>query len=59
MTRVSHTQEFKMTRGQQERYFDGKEMIRTIFPDYTRDQREFLASGITAEEWKKIIGNSD
>jgi len=35
------------------------ELIQNIVPHLTSEQREFLMTGITPEEWKKIYGEID
>ena len=42
-----------VTQEQIERW-SGGELIQRVFPDLTSDQREFLISGITPEEWNSI-----
>ena len=37
----------------------GKTSIQNLFPDLTDDEREFLISGITPEEWATYIGDID
>lgn len=37
--------------------FETKELIQRIVPDLPADQREFLISGITPEEWKSEFGD--
>ena len=39
-------------------YLDGKGHVQDIFPYLTAEQREFIMSGITPEEWNKIFGES-
>ena len=38
------------------RFKEGKELVQTIFPNLSADDREFLISGITPEEWKDAFG---
>jgi len=33
--------------------------IQDAFPDLTRDQREFLITGLSPEGWKLIFGDGD
>lgn len=33
----------------------GRDLIQTAFPDLTPDQREFLLSGSTPEEWEQLF----
>tara|TARA_R110002167_G_scaffold48013_8_gene141941 strand:- start:291 stop:527 length:237 start_codon:yes stop_codon:yes gene_type:complete len=32
-----------------------KELIQNIFPELTREEREFLKTGTTPEEWKEMF----
>jgi hypothetical protein len=34
-------------------------LIQDAFPDLTADQREFIMTGITPEEWDQMFSNSD
>lgn len=38
------------------RYESGMGLIQDIFPDLTTDQREFIQSGATPEEWDAVFG---
>ena len=33
--------------------------IQEVFPELSPDQREFMMTGITAEEWEEAFGGSD
>jgi len=46
------TMELPITDGQLNRWEQG-ELIQNVFPDLTPDQREFIMTGITAEEWRE------
>jgi len=37
------------------RYLRGDGLIQDIFPNLTADEREFIKSGITNEEWKILF----
>jgi hypothetical protein len=37
----------------------GKELIQNIVPHLSKDQREFLITGITADEWDNLFGNPE
>ena len=39
-----------------ENRFKTKELIQDIVPHLSSDEREFLISGITKEEWTKVFG---
>ena len=45
-----------VTEKQIDDYFDGKGYIQTIFPDLNAGEREFIKTGCTPDEWKKIFG---
>tara|TARA_R100000008_G_C3452549_1_gene100095 strand:- start:89 stop:274 length:186 start_codon:yes stop_codon:yes gene_type:complete len=47
------TMELPITNEQLDRWRQG-ELIQNVFPDLTPDQREFIMTGITAEEWKTL-----
>jgi len=59
--RTSHysgiTREFDLpvTTEQMSRFESGKETIQDIFPHLSADDREFIKSGITAEEWDNMF----
>ena len=36
--------------------WQGGELIQRAMPDLTADEREFIKTGITAEEWKELFG---
>ena len=46
-----HTMEIDVTHEQLDRYETEGELIQVVFPDLTADEREFIMTGITAEEW--------
>tara|TARA_R100000008_G_C3472313_1_gene109604 strand:- start:178 stop:333 length:156 start_codon:yes stop_codon:yes gene_type:complete len=35
------------------------ELIQDVFPNLSDDQREFLKTGITAEEWEEAFGEEE
>ena len=39
--------------------FNTKELIQNIVPNLTMDEREFLMTGITAEEWNTTFGDEE
>jgi hypothetical protein len=47
------------TQGKIEYWMQSGEMIQNVMPDLTKDQHEFLISGITPEEWDDIFGGED
>ena len=36
--------------------WQGGELIQCAMPNLTADEREFIKTGITAEEWKELFG---
>ena len=40
-------------------YLDGKGHVQDIFPYLKPEEREFIISGITPEEWNKVFGKLD
>lgn len=36
--------------------WESGELIQHVMPNLTPDEREFLITGITSEEWKRIFG---
>ena len=43
--------ELDITQEQLDRYLEGRELIQDIFPHLNANEREFLITGITGEEW--------
>lgn len=39
--------------------FESKEHIQNIVPHLSADEREFLITGITREEWIRVFGEDD
>jgi hypothetical protein len=44
-----------VTQEQLDAYFDGRGLVQEIFPQLTDDEREFIISGITPEEWDELF----
>ena len=53
-TNITRTIDLPITEEQIERYMDGA-MVQVAFPNLTPDQREFIRTGVTKEEWDKFI----
>lgn len=51
-----HTREIDITEDQLAEIWEKKEVIQKIVPHLSADDREFLITGITPEEWKEIYG---
>jgi len=50
-----HTMELPVTLTEVITYFAGTANIQDIFPHLTDEQREFIKSGITPEEWAEHV----
>lgn len=50
--------ELPITQEQLDRW-NGGELCQNVFPHLTNDEREFLISGATAEDWKKLFPKKD
>jgi len=58
-TGIEHTMDLPITQEQLEAYTSGNGLIQNIFPDLTPDQREFLMTGVTPEEWDETFGKDE
>jgi uncharacterized membrane protein YheB (UPF0754 family) len=61
LTGVEHTLEIDITENQLSRIlnrFGTKELIQNIVPNLSIDEREFLITGITKEEWSDTFGET-
>jgi hypothetical protein len=56
LDRVVRSMEIEATQEQMDRYYAGQEKVQDIFPEMSREDREFLISGIGGEEWEKMFG---
>ena len=45
-----------ITNEQMSRYNSGRFTIQDCFPNLTPDEREFIKTGITPEEWEEVFG---
>ena len=50
-----NSMELPITETDLNRYYAG-ELVQNVFPNLTADQREFIVSGITPEEWVMLFG---
>jgi hypothetical protein len=57
LTGKSHTMDLPVTQDQISRYERREGLVQQIFPHLSPDQREFLKTGITPEEWKSYFGS--
>lgn len=53
-----HTLEINVTQAQLERWQSG-EMIQNVMPHLSPDEREFLMTGVTKEEWDAAFGSGE
>ena len=54
----TNSMELPITNAQLDRWTGG-ELIQNVFPDLEIDQREFLMTGITPEEWNRTFGEEE
>ena len=54
----TNSMELPITNAQLDRWTGG-ELIQDVFPDLEIDQREFLMTGITPEEWTRTFGEEE
>ena len=62
LTGIEHTLNINITEDELlrvENRYNSKELIQNIVPNLTMDEREFLMTGITNEEWIRIFGEID
>jgi len=59
LTGKVHEMDLPITQEQLDRWYSGKGMIQHIFPDLTPDQREFIMTGATQQEWDEHFGEDD
>jgi hypothetical protein len=58
-TGVVHTLDIPVTQEQLDRWQVGGVLIQRAMPNLTPDEREFLMTGVTAEEWDSVFGSSE
>jgi len=51
--------ELDITQEQMDRWQKGGELIQNVFPHLSPEQREFLMSGATPEEWDRLFPEED
>ena len=54
-TGKTHTMDIPVTVDQIKAWEDG-ELIQNVMPNLTPDQREFIMTGVTPEEWENVFG---
>lgn len=55
---ITRMREITVTQEQLDRWHAG-ELIQNVMPNLSADDREFLMTGITAEEWDTAFGEDD
>lgn len=56
---VERDMDLPITQEQLDRYENGQGHIQDIFPRLTPDQREFIMTGITPEQWNETFPTED
>jgi hypothetical protein len=62
LTGIQHTFELDVTEEQLSRFENRREngeYVQSIFPNLSRDWREFILTGITPKEWDDMFGGGD
>lgn len=54
-----NNREIDITQEQYTEYCEGNELVQKLFPTLSADDREFLISGNTPEEWEDAFGTED
>lgn len=55
LTNISRTREIQITEEQYQNWLQNREPIQNFFPFLSDDDREFLMTGITPEEWNNAF----
>ena len=58
LTGLTHEMNLPITQQEIDRW-QGGELIQDVFPYLSDDQREFLKTGITSEEWEEAFGEEE
>jgi len=58
LTGRSNTMSLPITQEQLDLYDNSKELIQNVMPDLDNKQREFVKTGITEQEWDKLVYDS-
>jgi hypothetical protein len=56
LTGVVRTVDLDVTEEQLDTYYSRSTLLQDAFPLLTADQREFIKTGITEEEWAEMMG---
>lgn len=54
-----HTRDIDVTEEQLKRYREGSECIQDVFSELSVNDREFIKTGITPEEWDTLFDGGD
>ena len=54
-TGIEHTMDIDVSQEQWDQYAEGTILIQHCFPKLTPDEREFIKTGITPEEWDTYL----
>ena len=54
-----HTMDLPITAEEVARWTIGGELIQNVWPNLSADEREFLMTGITPEEWAETFGDEE
>ena len=57
-TGIERTVDLPITEDQYERWCNG-ELVQNAFPQLNADEREFLMTGCTPEEWDEMFGEEE
>lgn len=52
---VTRTRDLDITEAQLAVFYEGRTTLQDCFPNLSADDREFIKTGITAEEWEKLF----
>jgi hypothetical protein len=56
---IERTLEINITEEQFEKYLKGDDLIQNLMPELSANEREFIISGVTPEEWDQEFENED
>mgnify|MGYP007022333354 CR=1 FL=1 len=59
LTGIEHTMDLPVTQKQLDDYMFGNGLIQNIFPDLTPDEREFIKTGVTPDEWDNMFAGGE
>jgi hypothetical protein len=52
-----NTMEINVTEEEIQKYYDGAGLIQELLPNVSPDEREFIKSGITPDEYENLFGD--